>query len=407
MVRFEDLADGSKSAFSKPYGSAIMKEDYVPVGVPVVRGVNLRKGIFHDDDFVFISDVKADQMPGANLTSGDLVFTHRGTIGQVSMIPRNRKHARYVLSTSQVKARLDPNRAIPEFYYYYFSSQRGQNEILKNISIVGVPGLVQPVATIKSLSVLHPPLAIQRAIATILGALDDKISVNNRIAEKSLGLAQARYDEAAQAGTYTRLMLMSDCAQWLSGGTPDTSEESYWGGDIPWISALSLKSPWIDDSDRKVTPLGVANGTRLVARDVVIFVVRGSSLDTEFRIGLTQRQVAFGQDCKALIAKPGIDPTTLFIAIKSRTDEILGLVDHTGHGAGRLATDLLSKVQVILPGEQQTAAVAGWIRPIVEVGAARRAENRRLRELRNWLLPKLMSGEIRMRDAEKAAEDVT
>src|SRR6266404_3950979 len=122
IVRFEDLADSSKSAFSKPYGSAILKEDYVPSGVPVVRGVNLRNGIFLDDDFVFISDAKADQMPGANLTSGDLVFTHRGTIGQVSMIPRDRKHARYVLSTSHVKARLDPGRAMPEFYYYYFSS---------------------------------------------------------------------------------------------------------------------------------------------------------------------------------------------------------------------------------------------------------------------------------------------
>ena len=119
MVRFEDLADSSKSAFSKPYGSAILKEDYLPRGVPVVRGVNLRNGIFFDDDFVFISEVKADRMPGANLTSGDLVFTHRGTIGQVSMIPWNRKHNRYVLSTSHVKARLNPKRAVPEFYFYY------------------------------------------------------------------------------------------------------------------------------------------------------------------------------------------------------------------------------------------------------------------------------------------------
>src|ERR1035441_3129971 len=182
-VRFEELADKSKSAFSKPYGSAIMKEDYLPFGVPMVRGVNLRNGIFFDDDFVFISDEKADRMPGANLTSGDLVFTHRGTIGQVSMIPRNRKHGRYVLSTSHVKARLDERRALPEFYYYYFTSPQGQQELLKNASIVGVPGIAQPVSTIKSLTVPYPPLTMQKGIAAVLGALDDKIAVNTGIAE--------------------------------------------------------------------------------------------------------------------------------------------------------------------------------------------------------------------------------
>src|SRR5579859_6099960 len=192
-IQFQELADESKSAISKPYGSAITKEDYVPQGVPVVRGVNLRNGIFLDDEFVFIDEKKADQMPGANLISGDLVFTHRGTIGQVSMIPRYPRYPRYVLSTSQVKARLDSKRALPEFYYYWFSSSAGQHELLGNTSTVGVPGLGQPVATIKSLRVPHPPLLVQKAVAAVLGALDDKIAANGRIATRSDELLRAHY----------------------------------------------------------------------------------------------------------------------------------------------------------------------------------------------------------------------
>ena len=188
-VQFQKLAADAKSAFSKPYGSAITKEDYLPQGVPVVRGVNLRKGIFLDDEFVFIDDTTADRMPGANLAPGDLVFTHRGTIGQVSMIPRSARYPRYVLSTSQVKARLNSNRALPEFYYYWFSSSDGQHELLRNVSTVGVPGLGQPVATIKSLRVPHPPLAVQKAIADVLGALDDKIAVNDGLARYATRLA--------------------------------------------------------------------------------------------------------------------------------------------------------------------------------------------------------------------------
>src|SRR5437899_1715439 len=117
-VRLEEVAADERSSISKPYGSAIVREDYVPEGVPVVRGVNLSLGRFHDDDFVFITHELADKMPGARLQPGDLVFTHRGSVGQVSMIPRHPRFPRYAVSTSQVKARLDPHKASPEFFFY-------------------------------------------------------------------------------------------------------------------------------------------------------------------------------------------------------------------------------------------------------------------------------------------------
>ncbi len=205
----------------------------------------------------------------------------------------------------------------------------------------------------------------------------------------------------------THLTAMADCGQWFSGGTPDTSVESYWDGGIPWISAASLKLPWIDGSDRRITALGAVNGTRLVPSDTIIFVVRGMSLVSEFRIGLTQREVAFGQDCKALLPAPWIDAAVLFVAIKSQTSRILRIVDNAGHGTGRLATDLLSKVTLSLPEADFSAGVAALLRPLIAAGAARQAENRSLRELRDALLPKLISGEIRVRDAEKVVEDVT
>jgi type I restriction enzyme S subunit len=201
--------------------------------------------------------------------------------------------------------------------------------------------------------------------------------------------------------------MMSECGHWISGGTPNTSTEAYWGGEIPWISAASLKSPWVYHSDRKITALGAENGTRLVPKDTIIFVVRGMSLITEFRIGLTRREVSFGQDCKAIVPAAGIDAAVLFLAIKSRTADILRLVDRAGHGTGRLATDLLSKVTLKLPEAKSNVEAAATLRQLINVGATRQAENHKLLELRDTLLPRLMSGEIRVRDAEKVVEDVT
>ena len=120
---------------------------------------------------------------------------------------------------------------------------------------------------------------------------------------------------------------LADTGTWLSGGTPRTSEPEFWGGDIPWISSKSLVSFRVRDSDRRVTSVGAQNGTRLVPRDSVLMVVRGMSLKSEFRMGITRREVAFGQDCKAILPGPGIDPGYLAYAIKAKTPEILELVD--------------------------------------------------------------------------------
>jgi type I restriction enzyme S subunit len=153
-------------------------------------------------------------------------------------------------------------------------------------------------------------------------------------------------------------------ARWYSGGTPRTSNPDYWNGDIPWISAASLKRFLIRDSDRRVTESGAQNGTRLVPPGTTMFVVRGMSLKTEFRIGITQREVAFGQDCKALIAGPGVDNYFLAYAVAGRRDSILALVDEAGHGTGRLSTDLMQALEIALPPLSEQRQIARFLRTL-------------------------------------------
>ncbi|MER5749056.1 hypothetical protein [Streptomyces sp. NPDC002088] len=257
----------------------------------------------------------------------------------------------------------------------------------------------------KRLSISLPGILQQRAVAGVLGALDDKIAVNERIATTALNLAEALYVQAADSSVWQSVNL-GDAARWMSGGTPKTSEPSYWGGAIPWISALSLKSPWIDRSDRNVTELGAVSGTRLVPADTVLFVVRGSSLKEEFRIGITQCEVAFGQDCKALIARSGIDSHALFHGIRSQTTSILEMVDETSIGAGRLSTDLISALKIRVPNDPSDPTVA-QVRNLDCLAATKRQESQTLTTLRDTLLPQLMSGRLRVKDAEKIVEDHT
>ncbi len=161
-------------------------------------------------------------------------------------------------------------------------------------------------------------------------------------------------------GNWSELTL-GRAGRWLSGGTPRTSEPRYWNGDIPWISSGSLTSFDITDADRRVTTLGAANGTRLADPGTILMVVRGMSLKTEFRMGITRRRVAFGQDCKAIVPADGIDPLFLAYAIRSQSPEILDLVDEAGHGTGRLNMEQLQSQTFGLPPLDEQRGIAATL----------------------------------------------
>lgn len=134
-----------------------------------------------------------------------------------------------------------------------------------------------------------------------------------------------------------------------------TANTRYWDGDIPWISAASLKDFDVRNSDRRITRLAASDGSRLVAAGSVLFVVRGMSLKNEFRVGVTRREVAFGQDCKAIIPRPDIDARFLAYSLVAQSALILSMVDEAGHGTGRLPTDQIAKLVIGVPdlAEQQ------------------------------------------------------
>ncbi|MFF5207974.1 restriction endonuclease subunit S [Streptosporangium sp. NPDC000396] len=331
----------------------------------------------------------------------DIILTREAPVGRVGRVESNMK---ICLGQRTMLLRPDPDVVDSRFLHYFLLGPQVQGVLHARASGSTVPHL--RVAQVRELPIpAIPSLSEQRKIGKMLGALDDKIALNGRIMLTSRELALAYWQRAGESGDLQAVSL-GEAAKWLSGGTPRTSEEAYWNGEIPWISAASLKSPWIDDSERKVTVLGAENGTRMVPANTVIFVVRGMSLKTEFRIGITQQEVAFGQDCKALIARNDIDPMLLFFAIIDRTDEILGMVDEAGHGTGRLATDRLSRLEIHFPVGRAREELSKKLNALASLAAARQRENRTLAELRNTLLPKLISGEIHIKDAEKEVENV-
>lgn len=174
------VADTKNALVGGPFGSKLTTRDYVDDGVPVIRGANMSNGRFIlEDDFVFITDEKKRKDLQSNLARpGDLIFTQRGTLGQVAIIPPNATHSEFVVSQSQMKATLDPKKADTSFYYYFFSSNKVVDSILKMASSSGVPHI--NLGTLKDFEIPVPDLPTQERIASILSAYDDLIENNRR-----------------------------------------------------------------------------------------------------------------------------------------------------------------------------------------------------------------------------------
>ena len=121
----EVVDPNSRAIVSGPFGSNIGSRFFVEEGVPVIRGNNLTTDalLFIDDDFVFVTDEKADELRNCDAVVDDLVFTAAGSLGQVGSIPKAAKYPRYVISNKQLRARLDKGKVDPLFAFYWFSSK--------------------------------------------------------------------------------------------------------------------------------------------------------------------------------------------------------------------------------------------------------------------------------------------
>lgn len=165
-----------------PFGSNIKVECFVDDGIPVLNGSNLEGFVLKEESFRYVTEEKADSLGKANAHRGDVVITHRGTLGQIVFIPQDSLHDRYVISQSQFRVRCN-ERILPEYLVYYFHTRIGQHKLLSNASQVGVPALARASTTFQTIEIEVPNIEIQRKIIDLLETLRHKIELNNNINE--------------------------------------------------------------------------------------------------------------------------------------------------------------------------------------------------------------------------------
>ncbi len=151
---------------------------------------------------------------------------------------------------------------------------------------------------------------------------------------------------------------LGDLTEWSSGGTPSKAKPEFWNGDIPWISASSMKTPLLCDSNLKLTRAGLENGSRLADANSILLLVRGSELHKRIPVGTATIPVSFNQDVKAINACSELRSDYLFYWLTGNEPLLLNKVENTGIGAGKLDTKVLKDLPIALPPLPEQKAIA-------------------------------------------------
>lgn len=175
-----ELGDVIANIATGPFGSNLKVSCFVPKGFPVVDGANLRGYKLTDNITKFVTDEKARSLSRSIAHRGDVVATISGNVGQVAYIPDDSAYAGYLCSQRQFKMSFDTNRVYVPYLVYYLHTREGQHQILSFVNQTGVPALAQPTKNFKRIVVPLPSLKQQMAITRIPELLDDAIELNSR-----------------------------------------------------------------------------------------------------------------------------------------------------------------------------------------------------------------------------------
>ena len=379
-----------------PFGSNIKVECFVDEGIPVLNGSNLEGYELKEDSFRYVTEEKADSLNKANAYRGDVVITHRGTLGQIVFIPQTSKYDRYVISQSQFRIRCN-DKILPEYLVYYFHTRIGQYKLLSNASQVGVPALARPSTTFQKIDIEIPDITTQRRIVAVLQRIHDKIAVNTAINENLEQQAKALFkawfvDFEPFGGVMPddwQIVPLGELCDSISKKHRFNKPELIFlnTGDVE--NGMVLRNNYSEVSQMP----GQAKKS-IAINDILYSEIRPINKHFTY-VNFNADDYVVSTKLMVLRAK-GISPRRLyqFLTMPDTLNELQHEAETRSGTFPQIRFENIQQLEMIVASEQIENEYSERLNTIYSMIDRNNAENQRLAALRDTLLPKLMNGEI-------------
>ena len=321
------------------------------------------------------------------LPVGTVLLTTRAPVGYVAI-------AANPVTTNQGFHSLVPHNGYSSEFIYYLL--KANAEYLKSNASGTTFGELSG-STLKRLKFVFPSIPEQRAIADVLGSLDDKIELNRRMNATLESMAKAVFkawfveNEEAKGWKVGSIL---EFAELLSGGTPSTQVAEYWNGDIKWVSAKDVgnaQGTFVLDTERKITHAGVEHSsTKILPELTTIVTARG----TVGSYCILDESMAINQTNYGLKAKEKDADYFVFFSLANLVVQLRQAAYGTIFDT--VTTRTFETSEVVIPPVSEIAKFNQQVQPMMEMILSNLRQSRTLAALRDALLPRLMSGEVRV-----------
>ena len=429
MLTIQDISsDIPYSTQIGPFGKALTPEDYKDSGTPLLRGVNVNKGRFFDEGFVFVSDEMADSLTKYICKPGEIILVHKGTIGEIGIIPEKTNFTRYLMGNSMLRIVVNEEKMHPQFLYYWMCSTDAQWYLKSRLSTVGVPQLHRPLDTLRKLPIPKLSLQQQERIFQPLSSLDSLIETNENImkhlneisnslfrswfidfdpmkakAEGKLPYGMNEETAALFPNTFEDSELgpipagwkwgqLGDCISVVGGGTPSTKNEAFWDGEYNWTSPKDLSnsnSIIMLDTERTITEAGLAKvSSGLLPVDTVLM----SSRAPIGYLALSKIPVAINQGYIAIPPKNNMSPNFMLSWIHFN----MPLIEAYSSGSTfpEISKKEFRKLPILIPPAELIEKFNEKTTRLYDSMETSLKQMNSLISTRDAILPRLMSGEL-------------
>ena len=406
------------------------KDVYLDEGpYTLIRSQNVYNDGFHHEGLAFIGEHHADQLQNVEVFEKDVLLNITGdSVARICQVAPDVLPARVNQHVAIIRP--DSVNLDPGYLRYYLTSPEMQTMLLSWAGSGGTRNALTK-GMIESLEIPLPTLSEQRAIAHILGTIDDKIELNRRMNQTLEAMARAIFQDWFVAFGPVRAKMegqdpylppelwdlfpedlmdselgeipegwevgvLHDIVELLSGGTPRTSVPDYWDGNIPWYTPKDAPDPsdiFALSTERSITQAGVDNSsTKVLPTGTTIISARG----TVGRLACLGVPMAMNQTCYGIRGACGYPDHFTYWNIKNSVNGLLTkthgtIFDTITRETFQVAETILVPTQVALSFESTVNDLMGQIRWNLK-------ESRCLAAQRDVLLPKLVSGELKIRD---------
>ena len=338
---------------------------------------------------------------------GDTIYSVVGTFGKPVYVNEEKP---FVFQRHIAILRPDNSMIVPQFLFYTLLSPQFYRKA--DVMAIGAVQRTISLTSLRNVTIQLPSLDIQSKIVGMLSSLDNKIEVNRRINENLEQQAQALFkswfvdfepfkdqpfveSELGMIPQGWKVGTFLDNINVMPGGTPSTGVEEYWkDGDIPFFSPKDVNGVYCFETEKRITEKGLKNcSSHLYPKDTLFITARG----TVGKLALAGVPMAMNQSNYALVAKEGIGKYYLYLLAQTMVAVLLKKANGAVFSA--ITTKDFNEPTLVL-SQSVLERFEKIITPLFDKIYETSKESRRLAELRDTLLPRLMSGELKVNDLE-------